>query len=149
MSTLLDANLLIYAFREDFPEHQTAHGWLTKKIASERVGLPLLSEMAFLRLSTKPLGHLSAAPWSDAWGFITALLANSNVRRVQPGVRHPEIFHGLVEDYNLAGNAIVDAWLAALAIDQGATLASADKGFARFSELRWVNPISPEAERRG
>lgn len=36
----------------------------------------------------------------------------------------------------------MDAHLAALAVEHGATLMSADRGFARFPGLRFRNPIA-------
>jgi predicted nucleic acid-binding protein len=38
-------------------------------------------------------------------------------------------------------NLVSDAHLAALAIEHGLTLYSADGGFARFPRLRWSNPL--------
>jgi len=35
-----------------------------------------------------------------------------------------------------------DAQLAALAVEHGLTLCSADTDFARFTDLRWANPLS-------
>ncbi|MGI8989757.1 MAG: PIN domain-containing protein [Bryobacteraceae bacterium] len=40
------------------------------------------------------------------------------------------------------GNLTSDAHLAALAIEHGAELCSCDGDFARFSRLRWRNPLS-------
>jgi predicted nucleic acid-binding protein len=40
-----------------------------------------------------------------------------------------------------AGNLTSDAHLAALAIEHGATLYSADVDFSRFPGLRWVDPL--------
>ena len=40
------------------------------------------------------------------------------------------------------GALCTDAALAALAIEYGATLYTADRGFARFSGLRFVNPLA-------
>jgi predicted nucleic acid-binding protein len=37
---------------------------------------------------------------------------------------------------------VTDAVLAALAIENGAVLASTDQDFRRFPELRWTNPLS-------
>ena len=37
---------------------------------------------------------------------------------------------------------VTDAQLAALAIEHGLALCSADTDFARFSEMRWVNPLA-------
>ena len=36
-----------------------------------------------------------------------------------------------------------DAHLAALAIEHGLTVCSADTDFARFREIQWVNPLAP------
>jgi predicted nucleic acid-binding protein len=36
----------------------------------------------------------------------------------------------------------MDAALAALAIEHGATLYTTDRDFARFAELRWTNPVA-------
>jgi len=44
--------------------------------------------------------------------------------------------------YELAGNLIPDAMLAALAIEHGLTVCSADTDFARFDEITWVNPLA-------
>jgi len=38
---------------------------------------------------------------------------------------------------------VPDAHLAALAIEHGLTLCSTDGDFARFPELRWLNPLAP------
>jgi predicted nucleic acid-binding protein len=43
----------------------------------------------------------------------------------------------------VTGPRTTDAVLAALAIEHGATLASTDRDFTRFSGLKWINPIEP------
>ena len=40
------------------------------------------------------------------------------------------------------GPRVTDAALAALAIEYGATLASTDRDFSRFPDLRWINPLA-------
>jgi predicted nucleic acid-binding protein len=55
-----------------------------------------------------------------------------------PGHNHTSIVGALVTTYDIRGNL---ALLAALAIEHGLTLYSADTDFARFRELRWENPI--------
>lgn len=42
-------------------------------------------------------------------------------------------------------NLVPDAHLAALAIEHGLALCSADTDFARFPGLKWMNPLSPRA----
>lgn len=140
---VLDANVLIYAFRSELPQHEPVRDWLIRRLTSQVVGLPLLAEMAFLRLMTKPLGALGAAGWPDAFGFLDAVLSYRRARRVSAGPRHGELFEELVRRYELAGDQLVDAWLAALALETDAVLASADADFGRFEGLRWVNPVNP------
>jgi predicted nucleic acid-binding protein len=48
----------------------------------------------------------------------------------------------LVVTHELTVNPIPDAQLAALAIGHGVPVASADSDFARFPEVRWVNPCA-------
>ena len=48
---------------------------------------------------------------------------------------------GLLEPLGTAGNLTSDAHLAALAIEYGAELCSADTDFGRFQGLRWTNPL--------
>ena len=40
-----------------------------------------------------------------------------------------------------AGPLVMDAALAAIAIEHGATLCTTDRDFARFPELHWTNPL--------
>jgi len=51
------------------------------------------------------------------------------------------ILTDLITRYEITGNLIPDAQLAALAIEHGLELFSADTDFARFKELRWRNPL--------
>jgi predicted nucleic acid-binding protein len=55
---------------------------------------------------------------------------------VAPGPRHWGIFAGLCRSGGAQGNLVSDAYLAALAIESGSELVTADRGFARFPGLR-------------
>jgi predicted nucleic acid-binding protein len=59
-----------------------------------------------------------------------------------PTTRHAKIFGDLVKRYQLRGNLVSDAQLAALAIEHGIEVCSADTDFARFTEVRWHNPLA-------
>jgi predicted nucleic acid-binding protein len=52
------------------------------------------------------------------------------------------VLGSLVRDYQLRGNLVADAHLAALAIEHGLTVCSADTDFARFAEVKWENPLA-------
>ena len=60
-----------------------------------------------------------AAPTEEHWGILLRLLPKARVR----------------------GSLIMDAHLAALAIEHGATLCTNDRDFARFPELKVEFPI--------
>jgi len=42
---------------------------------------------------------------------------------------------------SVGGNLVNDAHLGALALEYGGTVHSADTDFARFPNIRWVNPL--------
>ena len=68
--------------------------------------------------------------------------------RVRAGERHWPNFRGLVEQHGLRGNDIPDAYLAALALEQGATWVTTDRGFARYEGLRLLDPLATRAWQR-
>ena len=54
----------------------------------------------------------------------------------------------LLEALGTAGNLVTDAQIAALTLEHGAVLHTADSDFLRFPGLRWFNPITGTASRR-
>jgi predicted nucleic acid-binding protein len=59
----------------------------------------------------------------------------------EPGERHTLILGELVIRHDLRGN-LVHAQLAALALQHDLTVYSADTDFARFTDVRWENPLA-------
>jgi predicted nucleic acid-binding protein len=59
-----------------------------------------------------------------------------------PVPRHLQILGDLLRPLGSGGNLASDAHLAALAIEHRAELSSSDGDFARFSGLKWRNPLS-------
>ena len=94
-----------------------------------------------MRLSTNPRVLAKPKTPKEAFQIVREWLALPGVVVVQPGPRHAELLERLVVDNRAAGPLTTDAALAALAIEHGATLASTDRDFSRFPDLRWVNPI--------
>lgn len=139
---LVDANLLIYAIDSDSPHHKTARGWLEKTLSGERpVGFAWVVILAFLRLVTRPGILRKPLPAEQAMDFVEEWLGLPSVEVVVPGDRHWGVFRNLVQAAGLAGNLTSDAHLAALAIERGATVCSADNDFARFPGLSYKNPL--------
>jgi toxin-antitoxin system PIN domain toxin len=90
---------------------------------------------------THPRIFVEPSPLESALEFIDVLNASPATAPVVPGERHWKIFTDLCRRIGAAGNRIPDAFLAAIAIEQGATWVSADRGFAGFPGLRWVDPL--------
>jgi toxin-antitoxin system PIN domain toxin len=139
---LVDANLLIYACNAQSPHHSVADAWLTLSLnGSTQVGLPWNSLLAFLRITTNPRAFANPASPADAWRQVCDWLARDNVWTPQPTARHPVILGELLTQVPVQGNFIMDTHLAALAIEHGLTLCTADSDFAKFPGLRWHNPL--------
>lgn len=140
---LLDANLLLYAVNEDAPQHERATRWLTERLnGSRRVGLPWQSLASFLRIATHPRAFPRPLPASVAWERIMDWLAAPTSWIPEPGPGHGRVLGELVVRHDVCGNLVPDAQLAALALEHGLTVVSADTDFARFREVRWENPIA-------
>jgi toxin-antitoxin system PIN domain toxin len=140
---LLDANILLYACNADAPQHSRVAAWLEEALAgAEPVGLPLPTVWAFLRISTNPRIWPKPKPAAEAFQIVRDLLQSAGVVLVQPGPGHLKILEQLSGKYNIAGPSFTDGALAAMAIENGAVLASTDRGFARFENLRSVNPLA-------
>jgi toxin-antitoxin system PIN domain toxin len=140
---IVDANILLYAVDSSSPQHDRARSWLEDALNGHgRVGLPWPSLTAFLRISTHP--RVSADPLSrkDAWGFVEDWLAAGPAWIPVPTDRHAEVLGRLLGDGDLRGNLVADADLAALAIEHGVGVCSADSDFARFTGLEWFNPVA-------
>jgi toxin-antitoxin system PIN domain toxin len=140
---IVDANVLLYAVDPSSPFHDRARRWLDTALnGATRVGLPWASLLAFQRVSTNPRAAARPLSVDRAWSFINGWLDAGNSWIPIPGERHAEILGRLLIDGDLRSNLVTDAHLAALAIEYGVGICSADSDFARFPEVRWVNPIA-------
>ena len=140
---LVDANLLIYSYTERFPQHRTARDWFNHQLSSaQRVGIPWPSLLGFLRVVTNPRILVRPSSTADAWNAVMAWLGSGPVWIPQPTERHAEVLGRLLALPGIRANLVHDAHLAALAIEHGLTLCSADGDFARFQGLRWQNPLA-------
>lgn len=138
----VDANVLVYAHRRDVREHAPYAAWLERaRRASEPLGVPTLSLAAFLRLVTNPRVFPDPTPLEEALRFADALRSSPNHVAIEPGPRHWTIFRELSVAADARGNLVPDAYLAAVAIEHGALMCSADRDFARFPGLRWRHPL--------
>jgi toxin-antitoxin system PIN domain toxin len=140
---LIDANLLIYAVFRDSLQHDLARVWLDATLSGgEAVALPWAVLAAFIRLGTNPRVMTQPLTLDEAIEHVKEWLDLPIVRVVVPTDRHRGIFLQVLQDAQATGNLVSDAHLAALAIEHGCRVASTDEDFARFSNLRWFNPLA-------
>jgi hypothetical protein len=140
---LVDANILLYAVDEKSRAHAAAREWLETALnGSRRVGLPWQSLSAFVRIVTHPRAVPTPLSSSDAWSFVDDWLDAPAAWVPAPGRGYRDLFGRLVRDLDLRGNLVGDAALAALALEHGLAVVSADSDFARFRDVRWLNPIA-------
>lgn len=139
---IVDANLLLYAVDLHSPYYPQANRWLNDGFAGSRLlSFPWQTLTAFLRIATSPRVFTEPMEPMQAWSLVQRWLSLDIVWVPTPGHRYPEILAGLIRDHDVRGNVVMDAALAALAIEHGLTIYSADTDFARFREVRWVNPL--------
>lgn len=139
----VDVNVLVDAHRPEAPNHAEVHAWLDRaRRGREPVGLPSLTASGFLRVVTHPRVFREPTPTPIALATVDALLASPAVALVEPGDRHWELFRGLCDSMRLRGNDVPDAYLAALAMEHGATWVTSDRGFTRFAGLRMEHPVA-------
>jgi toxin-antitoxin system PIN domain toxin len=138
---LVDANLLIYARSSDAPQSPAAQRWLDSQLSGgARIGLPWQSLLAFMRILSNPRIVQRPQPLPDLWAQVETWVSAQAAWIPVPTPRHQEVFSQLISTITSA-NLIPDAHLAALAIEHGLILCTADRGFARFPGLRWENPL--------
>jgi toxin-antitoxin system PIN domain toxin len=140
---LVDANLLLYAINTEMPQHKAAKAWWESVLsASVIVGIPWVVALAFLRISTNPRIFSKPLTVKQAIHYLDEWQAMPLTNLVTPGDNHWSIFRNLLKQTGTAGNLTTDAHIAALAIEQGYTVYSADNDFKRFPGLEHLNPIA-------
>lgn len=139
---LPDANLLIYVHDAQSQSHHAAVSWFRKALAGpEPVAFAWITLLAFMRITTRPRALSHPLQMSEVIAVIDDLCQRPLIRFLHPGERHWTILRGILVEGQASGNLVMDAHLAALAIEHGALLCSTDRDFSRFPGLRWENPL--------
>jgi uncharacterized protein len=139
---LCDANLLLYAYNTDSADHIKAKAWLEGELSSPSLlSLSWQTITAFIRISTNQRAFPRPLSIEEAVEIVSSWLDRPQCRVLTETERHWQIFAGLLIKEKAVGPLVMDAHLAALAIEHGATLTTTDRDFARFSGLEVVNPL--------
>lgn len=138
---LLDANILISAFRRDHPDHLPVKKWLEQTLQDgDAVTFPPIVEIAFLRIVTHAKVLKNPSTRGEAEKFLHAIRQSGCFHEATWSPRVRAHFHTFCHDLNLRGDDMNDALLAATAVEMRARLVSRDQGFARFKGLQWLDP---------
>ena len=138
---LLDANILLYAYDSDSVHHAICRSWLEAALNSEEiVGLPWQTVLAFICISTNSRATKKPLDSAEACKIVGSWLENENVSVIEAGERFWEHLKNQILEAQVTGPLATDAALAALALEHGATLCSADRGFRRFRGLKLMDP---------
>lgn len=140
---LPDLNLLIYSIDRASPMHSPALRWWNDTLSgSETVALSWAVLLGFVRLTTNPRVMDQPLSANEALDYVERWLDHPLTTVIEPTMRHPAILRDMLGALGTAANLVSDAHLAALAIEHGADLCSADHDFGRFAGLRWSDPLS-------
>lgn len=130
-----DVNVLIAASRSDHPHHAEALAWLEEALAACAGGgrfsvLPMVAA-GFLRLATHPRVFTEPTPTPAALAFVQAILEAPGVELLGLGPEWPDLVD-LCQEYDLHGNDVPDAWIAAAVRARHEHLVTFDRDFRRL-----------------
>lgn len=137
---LLDTNILLYLADSSSPYHAKTMKWI-KELKNPIFCFCWVSLLGFIRISTNPKIFKNPLTTEKAFSFVDLWLKMPNARILNPGDGYCEILKNTTLFGQAKGPLIMDASIAALAIEHGAKIVTADKDFLRFEEVEVVNPF--------
>lgn len=144
----VDTNLLVYAHREELPEHERALAWLRYLAAGPAPwGLPVLCLGEFVRVVTHSRIFDPPSSLEEAVGALDGLVAAPSARVLHTGVRYAEHLFDALGEARAAANLAFDAQIAAVCREHGVgRLVTRDRDFARFP---WIEIVDLDEEPSG
>ncbi len=138
---IVDANVLIASINRKDPRHEEAHHWVGRFLSGdETIGLAWTVMLAFLRITTHPRVFPRPLTSDQALTHMAAWVEAPPVVVLSPGARHLRRMRGILSVAGMGGNQVMDAHLAALALDFHAVIVSYDQDFGRFPGILWETP---------
>lgn len=139
---LIDANLLLHAYNPRSTDHEASRRWLEASLSGTGlVRFAWFTIWAFIRIATSPRVFEQPLSIAEADTIVSSWLAQPAAGILEPGDRHWDLLRQLLTTGQASGPLAMDAALAAIAIEHGATLHTTDRDFTRFDGLSWVNPL--------
>jgi toxin-antitoxin system PIN domain toxin len=142
---ILDSNILLYATMPRFDQHKRVKQWLEEALSTgpDVIGITWQVATGFVRIGTNRRIFDRPLDLAFVQNFLSDLFAHRMVTTVAPTDDHWRVYSKLLTDMNLTGDVVMDAHIAAIAIEHKASVASTDKDFRRFSDhIKIVDPLA-------
>lgn len=136
-----DVNLLLYAYDETSEFQVDAAAWLEEVLNSDQVFFSWHTITGFLRIITNPKSSSAPLTLQQAISVVDSWLEPDNTHLVSLEKKNWPLFSKILTDGQASGNLVMDAHIAAMAASCGATVATTDRDFSRFSDVRVVDPL--------
>ncbi len=105
-----------------------------------QIGLPWFTLLSFVRIATQPGARKVPMPMTEALAWMNEWIEWEAVWIPEPTPRHAVVLGELLSAVPRS-RMVSDAHVAALAIEHGLTLCSADAGLRMFPGLKFHNPL--------
>lgn len=143
---LVDTNVLIYAADADSQFHAPCRAWLERQRARPDAWYTTWAIIyEFLRVTTHP--RVMRHPWgvTEAWAFVSALLASPGLSVLVQSERHADVAAEVFNELpHLAGNMLHDTHTAVLMREHGVRrICTRDADFHQFRFLEVIDPLQP------
>jgi len=139
--TIVDANVLLYAYDASSSHHDAARRWLERALSDVApVRFAWVTILAFLRIATSP--RILAHPLSldEATNIVSSWLDRPMCALIGPAEEHWPTLTRVLAASSARGALVMDAHLVTLAVEHGAALCTFDRDFARFDGVRVIRP---------
>ena len=141
-----DVNVLVAASRRDHVHHGPALSWLEGALADCASGarfsvFPVVA-VGVVRLVTHSRVFEHPTPIADALAFVQAVLDAPGVERPLLGPEWPALAD-LCRTFDLRGNGVPDAWIAAAVRDRHEHLVTFDREFRRLLAPSALTVLDP------
>ncbi len=133
----VDTNVLVYAHREEFPQHVVARRRVEALAKGNALwGVPVFCVAEFLRVVTHEGVFDPPYDAKKACAAVQTLLESPSLRVLMPGPRYLPLLTEAIQEADATGNMVFDAQIVALCRETGvSSLLTEDRDFARFSKF--------------
>ena len=139
----VDSQILVYAHRQDAPQHEAAVDRLIELAESgQRWAIPWPCVHEFLNIVTHPRIYDPPSGLEVAFAAVRAWTRSPGLRFIGEGPEHLDSLFELAVAGKISGPKIHDARIASICMDHGVKMLwSADRDFSRFPRLGTENPL--------